>query len=209
MPRFPSAILWFGSIRVDAGELQVGDLIAFMQYALLILFAVMMASMMFIMVPRAAASADRINAVLEMPPSVTDAATVHQVHDEDTTRGLVEFQDVTYRYPGAEVPALAHISFTARPGQVTAIIGGTGAGKSTLIGLVPRFYDVEAGRVLVDGVDVREQTQEHLRAKIGFVPQRAILFSGTVAENIRFAAEIRWYESCLQAKGFSRGPAAN
>jgi ATP-binding cassette, subfamily B, multidrug efflux pump len=179
------AILWFGSIRADAGELQVGDLIAFMQYALLILFAVMMATMMFIMVPRAAASADRINAVLAMPPSVTDAA---RVNDEDTTRGLVEFQDVTFRYPGAEEPALSHISFTARPGQVTAIIGGTGAGKSTLIGLVPRFYDVESGRVLVDGVDVREQSQEHLRAKIGFVPQRAILFSGTVAENIRFGA---------------------
>jgi ATP-binding cassette, subfamily B, multidrug efflux pump len=182
------AILWFGSIRADAGQLQVGDLIAFMQYALLILFAVMMASMMFIMVPRAAASADRINAVLAMPPSVTDAAIVH---DADTTRGQraqVEFQDVTFRYPGAEEPALAHISFTARPGQVTAIIGGTGAGKSTLIGLVPRFYDVESGRVLVDGVDVREQSQEHLRAKIGFVPQRAILFSGTVAENIRFGA---------------------
>ncbi|HEY7983698.1 MAG TPA: ABC transporter ATP-binding protein, partial [Ktedonobacterales bacterium] len=179
------AILWFGSIRVDAGQLQVGDLIAFMQYALLILFAVMMATMMFIMVPRAAASADRINAVLEMPPSVTDAATVN---DTDTARGLVEFQDVTYRYPGAEEPALAHISFTARPGQVTAIIGGTGAGKSTLIGLVPRFYDVESGRVLVDGVDERAMSQEHLRAKIGFVPQRAILFSGTVAENIRFGA---------------------
>jgi ATP-binding cassette subfamily B protein len=179
------AILWFGSIRVDAGQMQIGDLIAFMQYALLILFSVMMASMMFIMVPRAAASADRINAVLDMPPSVTDAATVN---DADTTRGLVEFQDVTYRYPGAEEPALAHISFTARPGQVTAIIGGTGAGKSTLIGLVPRFYDVEAGRVLVDGVDVRAISQEHLRAKIGFVPQRAILFSGTVAENIRFGA---------------------
>ncbi len=179
------AILWFGSIRVDAGQLQVGDLIAFMQYALLILFAVMMATMMFIMVPRAAASADRINAVLEMPPSVTDAATVN---DTDTARGLVEFQDVTYRYPGAEEPALAHISFSARPGQVPAIIGGTGAGKSTLIGLVPRFYDVESGRVLVDGVDVRAMSQEHLRAKIGFVPQRAILFSGTVAENIRFGA---------------------
>jgi ATP-binding cassette, subfamily B, multidrug efflux pump len=179
-------IFWFGSIRIDNGDMQVGNLMAFLQYAMQILFALLMLSMMFIMLPRAAASATRINQVLEMEPEIIDAARVKQA---DTQRGYVEFQDVTFRYPGAEEPALCNISFLARPGEVTAIIGGTGSGKSTLVNLIPRFYDVEGGSILVDGVDVREMTQEHLRAKIGFVPQKAVLFSGTVAENIRYGKE--------------------
>jgi ATP-binding cassette subfamily B protein len=177
------AILWFGSIRINSGEMQIGALIAFLQYAMQILFAMLMLSMMFILLPRASASAARINAVLRMTPEIKDTA---RPQPASAQRGVVEFQDVTFSYPGAEEPALAHISFRARPGEVTAIIGGTGAGKSTLVSLIPRFYDVDAGRVLVDGVDVREQTQEHLRAKIGFVPQKAVLFSGSVEENIRY-----------------------
>jgi ATP-binding cassette subfamily B multidrug efflux pump len=176
------AILWFGSIRISEGTMQVGALIAFLQYAMQILFAMLMLSMMFIMLPRASASAARINEVLAMEPEINDA---EQVNDNDTQRGYVEFQDVTFNYAGAEEPAIANVSFRARPGQVTAIIGGTGAGKSTLINLIPRFYDIQSGRILVDGVDVREMSQEHLRAKIGLVPQRAVLFSGTIAENIR------------------------
>jgi ATP-binding cassette subfamily B protein len=180
------AIVWFGSIRVNNGDMQIGALIAFLQYAMQILFGLLMISMMFIMLPRAAASADRINEVLEIEPKIKDAA---QVKLADAERGYVEFEDVTFSYPGAEEPAISNISFQAQPGQVTAIIGGTGAGKSTLVNLIPRFYDVDSGRILVDGVDVREMTQEHLRAKIGLVPQKAVLFSGTIAENIRYGKE--------------------
>lgn len=179
-------ILWFGSIRINNGDMQVGALIAFLQYAIQILFGFLMLSMMFIMLPRAQASAVRINEVLDMAPEIKDAA---QVKDEDTERGYVEFRDVTFSYPGAEEPALSNISFNAYPGEVTAIIGGTGSGKSTLVSLIPRFYDVDSGSVLVDGVDVRDMSQEHLRAKTGFVPQKAVLFTGTIAENIRFGKE--------------------
>jgi ATP-binding cassette subfamily B protein len=180
------AIVWFGSIRVGNGDMQVGALIAFMQYAMQILFAMLMLSMMFIMLPRAAASATRINEALAIAPEIVDPAAPQSASE---TSGYVEFDDVTFIYPGAEEPALAHISFRAQPGQVTAIIGGTGAGKTTLTALIPRFYDVASGRVLVDGVDVREMTQEELRAKIGLVPQTAVIFSGTIADNIRYGNE--------------------
>jgi ATP-binding cassette subfamily B protein len=180
------AILWFGSIRVANGEMQIGALIAFMQYAMQILFSLLMVTMLFVMVPRAAASAKRINEVLAIPPEINDAADVQTADD---ARGQVEFRHVTFSYPGAEEPAIADISFHAGPGEVTAIIGGTGSGKSTLINLIPRFYDVDSGSVRVDGVDVREMAQEELRAKIGYVPQRAVLFSGTVASNIRYGDE--------------------
>src|SRR6266700_2709460 len=183
------AILWFGAIRINNGQMQVGALIAFLQYAMLILFALLMISMMFIMLPRAAASADRINEVLAIEPEIKDA---DQVKWTDEIQGYVEFQDVTFSYPGAEEPAISHISFSAVPGEVTAIIGGTGSGKSTLVSLIPRFYDIDdgtGGHLLADGVDVREMSQEHLRSKIGFVPQKAVLFSGTVAENIRYGKQ--------------------
>jgi ATP-binding cassette subfamily B multidrug efflux pump len=180
------AILWFGAIRINNGDMQVGALFAFLQYAMLILFALLMVSMMFIMLPRAAASADRINEVLAIEPEIKDA---DQVKLADEKKGYVEFQDVTFSYPGAEEPALSHISFSAVPGEVTAIIGGTGAGKSTLVSLIPRFYDIDSGHILVDGVDIREMPQEHLRSKIGFVPQKAVLFSGTIDENIRYGKD--------------------
>ena len=201
------AILWFGSIRVNNGDLQVGAMIAFLQYAMQILFALLMVSMLFIFLPRAAAAATRINEVLEIEPEITDAEEVKRA---DGQRGYVEFQDVTFSYPGAEEPALSHISFSAAPGEVTAIIGGTGAGKSTLVSLVPRFYDVDSGHVLLDGVDVREMSQEYMRAKIGFVPQKAVLFSGSIAGNIRYGKEdatdeeIRHAADVAQASEFIR-----
>lgn len=189
------AIVWFGSRRIDAGAMHVGAMIASLQYAMQILFAVFMVTAMFVMLPRASASAARINEVLDVDPEVTDpeaAVTPHQgpgVEAPHRERGRVQFEDVTFQYPGAEEPALCGVSFVARPGQVTAIIGGTGSGKSTLAGLIPRFYDVHAGRVLVDGVDVRHMRQHDLRALVGFVPQKASLFSGTIAENLRYGRE--------------------
>lgn len=180
------AILWFGSIRVNNGDMQLGAMMAFLQYAMQILFSLLMVSMLFIFLPRASAAAVRINEVLAIEPEITDAEQVRQAND---MRGYVEFQDVTFSYPGAEEPALSHISFKASPGEVTAIIGGTGAGKSTMVSLVPRFYDVDSGQVLIDGVDVREMSQEYMRAKIGFVPQKAVLFSGSIAGNIRYGKE--------------------
>jgi ATP-binding cassette, subfamily B, multidrug efflux pump len=159
---------------------------ASLQYAIQILMAVFMVTAVFVMLPRAAASAERINEVLDVVPDVNDPAQSTAV---GSARGHVEFQDVTFQYPGAEEPALSGVSFTARPGEVTAVIGGTGSGKSTLAGLIPRFYDVAGGRVLVDGVDVRDMRQQDLRARIGFVPQKAVLFSGTIASNICFGRD--------------------
>ena len=199
------AILWFGAMRINAGDMQVGALIAFLQYAMQILFALLMVSMMFIMLPRAAASADRINEVLAIEPEIKDA---EQVKLADEQRGYVEFQDVTFSYPGAEEPALSNISFRAAPGEVTAIIGGTGSGKSTLVSLIPRFYDIDSGSLLVDGVDVRDIAQEHLRSKMSLVPQKTVLFSGTIVENIRYGKqdasdeEIRHAAQVAQALDF-------
>ncbi len=182
------AILWVGSHRIDAGTMQVGAMIAAIQYSMQILFAVFMVTAMFVMLPRASASAARINEVLDVAPEIVDPTSPKRPQ-LSTARGHVEFQSVTFQYPGAEEPALTGVSFTALPGEVTAIVGGTGSGKSTLAGLIPRFYDVNEGRVLVDGVDVREMTQADLRARIGFVPQKAVLFTGTVAANIRYGRE--------------------
>ncbi len=199
------AIVWFGSERVGSGHLQIGAMFAFMQYAIQILFSLLMVALMFIMIPRAEASATRINEVLEMEPEINDPK---EVKEATRLRGSVEFQDVTFGYQGAETPALSNITFCAQPGKVTAIIGGTGAGKSTLVNLIPRFYDVESGRILVDGVETREMAQEHLRAKIGFVPQKALLFSGTVNENLRYGKqdatdeEIRHAADIAQATEF-------
>lgn len=180
------AIIWFGGIRIDQGDMLVGDLMAFIQYAMQIMFSLMMMTMMFVMIPRASVSAARINEVIQMKPEILDAEDVMHT---DNNLGVVEFRDVTFSYPGAEQPAVHNISFTAEPGKVTAIIGGTGSGKSTLINLIPRFYDVDTGAVLVDGIDVREFSQEELRSKIGYVPQKALLFTGTIADNIRYGKE--------------------
>ncbi len=176
------AIMWFGSIQVADHGMPIGDLTAFLTYIVQILMAVLMATIMFVMVPRAAASAARIQEVLAAEPTVVDP---DQPAAPAPVRGLVEFQDVEFRYPGAEDPVLSGISFTAGPGEVTAIVGSTGSGKTTLISLIPRFYDVTGGRVLVDGVDVREMAQQDLWSRIGLVPQKAFLFSGTVASNLR------------------------
>jgi ATP-binding cassette, subfamily B, multidrug efflux pump len=192
------AILWFGSHRIDEGTMQVGAMIASLQYAMQILFAVFMVTAMFVMLPRASAAAARINEVLELAPEIVDPARpVAPQHA--SRRGHVEFDNVTFQYPGAEEPALAGVSLTAHPGEITAIIGGTGSGKTTLAGLIPRFYDANQGRVLVDGVDVREMTQAELRARIGFVPQKAVLFTGTVADNIRYGREQATDEEVRQA----------
>lgn len=180
------AIVWFGGIRVDHGDMQIGSMMAFLQYAMQIMFSLVMVSFMFVMVPRAEASAVRINEVLDTVAEINDAAEVKRA---ESKRGFVEFKDVTFSYPGAEQPAVSNLSFSLRPGEVTAIIGGTGSGKSTLISLIPRFYDIDSGSILVDDVDVRDMTQENLRAKIGFVPQTTVLFSGSVADNIRYGKE--------------------
>ncbi|MDO3677567.1 ABC transporter ATP-binding protein [Paenibacillus ehimensis] len=195
------AIIWFGSFRIDSGDMQVGSLMAFLQYAMQIMFSLMMVSMMFVMIPRASVSAARIREVLDMVPTLNDP---EQAKDGGTLKGYVEFQEVSFSYPGAEKPAIEGITFTAGPGEVTAIIGGTGAGKSTLISLIPRFYDAAEGRVLVDGTDVREMTQEALRAKIGFVPQKAVLFSGTIRDNIRYGKEDATEEEIRHAADFAQ-----
>ncbi|MCL6662299.1 MULTISPECIES: ABC transporter ATP-binding protein [Paenibacillus] len=176
------AILYFGGMRIDSGNMNIGALIAFIQYAMQIMFSLIMVSMIFVMIPRASASAERINEVLDMQP---DLSNPEQPRGMKSMQGMIEFDNVTFRYPGAENPALSNISFTARSGETTAIIGGTGSGKSTLLSLIPRFYDVTEGSVRVNGTDVRELRQEDLRAKIGFVPQKAVLFTGTITENIR------------------------
>ncbi len=199
------AILWFGGIRISHGSMDLGALAAFTQYAMMIMFSMLMLSLMFVMVPRAQAAAVRINEVLDTLPAITDA---EQTKESFTGRGYVEFKDVTFSYHGAEEPVLRNISFLARPGEITAIIGSTGSGKSTLINLIPRFYDVDSGSVLVDGVDVREMPQDILRAKIGFVPQKAVLFSGPITENIKFGygqateKEIRHAADVAQAAEF-------
>jgi len=199
------AILWFGIIRIDDGNMQIGSLMAFTQYAMQILFSMLMLSMLFIMIPRASAAAARVNEILDTNPDIKDPETALACSRE---RGHVVFENVSFRYHGAEQPAITGISFAAEPGEVTAIIGSTGSGKTTLINLIPRFYDVEEGKVLIDGQDVRTMSQECLREKIGFVSQKAILFSGTIAENIRFGKadatedEIRHAADIAQALDF-------
>ena len=180
------AIVWFGSIQVANHGMPIGDLTAFMTYILHILMSVLMATIMLVMVPRASASAERIQQVLHAEISVNDPDT--PVVDAPV-RGHVEFRDVEFRYPGAQDPVLSHISFASGPGEVTAIVGSTGSGKSTLINLIPRFYDVTGGSVVVDGVDVREMALQDLWHRIGLVPQKAFLFSGTVADNLRYGDE--------------------
>lgn len=177
------AIIWFASIRIDYGQMQVGALMAFIQYAMQIMTSLIMLSMMFIMVPRASAAAVRIDEVLETTPAIKDSG---QPKSHPISQGLLEFKNVSYRFPGAERPALSNISFTAEPGKTTAIIGGTGSGKTTLVNLIPRFYDVAQGAILIDGTDIREIAQTELRTNIGMVPQTAVLFTGTVTENIRY-----------------------
>jgi ATP-binding cassette subfamily B protein len=180
------AIVWFGGLRIDSGGMPIGNLSAFLQYVMQILMSVMMAALMFVMIPRAAASAERIQQVLDSEAELCDPEVPTELSDP---HGLVEFDNVEFGYPGAEEPVLRNISFAARPGQTTAIVGSTGSGKTTLINLIPRFYDVTSGSVRVDGVDVRNMRQEDLWSLMGMVPQKAFLFSGTVASNLRYGDE--------------------
>ncbi len=181
-----AAIMWFGAYRVDSGALPIGNLTAFLAYIMQIFMSVMMSVMMFVMIPRATASAERIQAVLEMEPSIMESEAPIKV---GAIKSSIEFRNVEFTYPGAEAPVLQDVSFKAEPSQITAIVGSTGCGKSTLINLIPRLYDVTGGRVLVDGVDVRDLAEKDLRDKIGFIPQQAFLFSGTVASNLRYGKE--------------------
>ena len=180
------AVLWFGAGRVDTGDLSIGNLTAFLQYLLQILFASLTAVFLFILVPRAAVSSGRIREVLDTAPTIHDPARPIVPAPSAPERGVVEFRDVEFRYPGAEQAVLRGISFRASPGKTTAIVGSTGSGKSTLVNLIPRFYDATSGSVLVDGVEIRDMNREDLWARIGVIPQKAFLFSGTVATNLRF-----------------------
>ena len=180
-------IVWVGAHQVDTGTTKVGDMMAFMQYAMQIIFSFLMISIVFVMLPRASVSAHRVSEVLETEPVIKDPSqpAVFGV----ALKGVVEFKKVSFRYPDAEDDVLRDISFQARPGETTAFIGGTGSGKSTLVNLIPRFYDVTGGQILVDGLDVRDVSQHDLRDKIGYIPQKATLFTGTIASNISYGNE--------------------
>lgn len=181
------SVVWFGAVEVSNANMQVGDLMAFIQYAMQIVMAFLFLSMMFIIIPRASVSADRIHEALAAEPQIRDPKEPKRF--PAPFKGSVEFRNVSFRYPGADADALSGINFTAQPGQTTAIIGSTGSGKSTIVNLIPRFYEVTEGAILVDGVDIREVTQRDLRDKIGYVPQKSSLFSGTIESNLRYADE--------------------
>lgn len=176
------AIIWVGAQRIDVGELQIGDMMAFMQYAMQVIMSFLMVSIIFIIIPRASVSAQRIMEVLETPLHILDP----QKPKKAKGKGEVTFKNVTFSYPDADVPVIHNISFTAKPGETTAIIGGTGSGKSTIINLIPRFFDVTSGEILIDGIDVREMKKAELRERIGYIPQKGVLFSGTVKSNIKY-----------------------
>jgi len=180
-------ILWVGAHQVAQANMQVGDMMAFLQYAIQIVMAFLMLSLLFVILPRASVSADRIADVLETHPVIIDPPVPQKLNGN--FRGNVEFRKVSFHYPGAEEDVLHDINFVAKPGETTAFIGSTGSGKSTIVNLIPRFYDVTAGQILLDGVDIREVTQHDLRAKIGYVPQRGTLFSGTIQSNLRYGDE--------------------
>ena len=190
-------IVWFGSHNIDSGIMQVGDMMAIIQYTMQIVMAFLMVSMISIMLPRAAVSANRINEILEQDLSIKDKDETKKF-DPDK-KGLVEFKDVSFRYPDADMEILTDINFTAEPGKTTAIIGSTGSGKSTIVNLIPRFYDVTGGELCVDGVNIKEVSQKDLRDIIGYVPQKGVLFSGTIESNIKFADENMSEERMVEA----------
>jgi ATP-binding cassette subfamily B protein len=177
-------IIWIGAKEIENGTIQVGDMMAFMQYTMQIIMSFLMISMISIILPRASVSAQRISEVLNKEITIKDPENPKEVKKD--VKGLLEFKNVSFKYPGAEEYVLQDISFTARPGETTAFIGGTGSGKSTLINLIPRFFDVTEGQILLDGQDIREMKLHDLREKIGYVPQKSILFSGTIESNIKY-----------------------
>ena len=181
-------IVWFGGKAMDAGTMQVGEMIAFITYTMQIVMSFLMLAMVAVMLPRAGVAADRIDEVIKTPSTIHDPAAPKAL-PADGTHGVVAFHDVSFRYPGSDEDALEHISFTARPGETTAIIGSTGCGKSTLLNLIPRFYDVTEGSVTIDGVDVRDMTQAQLHDELGYVPQKGVLFSGTITSNLKFGGD--------------------
>ena len=189
-------IVWAGSKLVDMGGLLVGDMLAFMQYAMHVVMSFLFVTMIFIMLPRAAVSAGRIGEVLKTEPSINDAEDCVELKDP---MGVIEFRNVSFSYPGAEEKTLSNISFVANPGETTAIIGGTGSGKSSLVSLIPRFHDVTEGQILIDGKDIRMLSQESLRDSIGYVPQKGQLFSGTIASNLQYGKEDATLEEMQQA----------
>ena len=180
-------IVWFGAKGIDMGSMQVGDMMAFITYAMQIVMSFLMITMISIMLPRAGVAADRIDEVLHTEPTIVDAEVTRD--EEVAGKGEVSFEQVDFQFPGADENAISEVSFTAKPGQTTAIIGSTGCGKSTLLHLILRFYDVTKGRITIDGIDIREISQKKLRSMIGFVPQKGVLFSGTIASNLKFAEE--------------------
>ncbi len=190
-------IIWVGGHNIDQGIMQVGDMLAFIQYAMQIVMSFLMISMISIMLPRASVSANRITEILETEPSIKDKETTKKL--DSSKKGLVEFKNVSFRYPDADTEILEDINFTAEPGKTTAIIGSTGSGKSTVINLIPRFYDVTGGEVLVDGVNVKDLSQKELRDVIGFVPQKGVLFSGTIESNIKYSDENMSDERMIEA----------
>ena len=181
-------IVWFGGKAMDTGTMQVGEMIAFITYTMQIVMSFLMLSMVAVMLPRAGVAADRIDEVIKTPAAIHDPAAPKAL-PEGGTKGVVAFNDVSFRYPGSDEDALEHISFTAKPGQTTAIIGSTGCGKSTLLNLIPRFYDVSEGSVTIDGVDVRDMSQAQLHEQLGYVPQKGVLFSGTIDSNLKFGGD--------------------
>ena len=178
-------VIWFGANEVAASNMQVGDMMAFMQYSMQIVMSFLMLSMMFIMIPRASVSADRIHEVLSTEPHIHDPKEAKKF--AEPFKGEIEFRNVSFRYPGGDIDAVQNISFVAKPGQTTAFIGSTGAGKSTIVNLIPRFYEVSDGSIFIDGIDIRDVTQHDLREKIGYVPQKSALFSGTIESNMLYA----------------------
>lgn len=196
------AILWFGAHRIDLGALQVGSMMAFMQYAMHIIISFLILSITFMMMPRAGVSAQRISEVIETEAVIRDSEKPAKF--DPRSRGYIEFQNVSFKYPGADDYVLRDISFTARPGQTVAFVGGTGSGKSTLINLIPRFYDVTGGRILINGADVRDVSQHDLREKIGYVPQKSMLFSGNLESNIRYGREDASEEDIRKAADISQ-----
>jgi ATP-binding cassette, subfamily B, multidrug efflux pump len=180
-------VVWVGAHHIEKSAMQVGDMMAFMQYAMQIIFAFLMMSFMLIMVPRASVSAGRVSEVLEVEPTILDP--VQPKHFTGKGHGIIEFRNVSFRYPGAEEDMLKDINFKALPGQTTAFIGSTGSGKTTLVNLIPRFYDVTQGSIIIDGVDIREVTQQELRHQIGYIPQKGSLFKGTIKSNLKYADE--------------------